>query len=106
MIYDFRMYTLKPGATPDYMAAVKEHALPIRRKYGIKLAGWYYSDVGELNQVVHIWAYEDEKHLEEAKAKTYADPEWKEKYVPRVQSLIVAQKTYLMRSPDFAPSPA
>ena len=38
-VYDFRQYTLKPGATPDYMAAVREVALPIRQKYGIKLAG-------------------------------------------------------------------
>ena len=38
MIY-FRMYTLKPGATQDYMAAVRELALPIRQKYGVKLAG-------------------------------------------------------------------
>ena len=45
-VYDFRQYTLKPGATPDYMAAVRELALPIRQKYGIKLAGWYYSEVG------------------------------------------------------------
>ena len=50
MIYDFRVYTLKPGATPDYMAGVKEVALPIRQKYGIKLAGWYYSKVDPLIQ--------------------------------------------------------
>ena len=106
MIYDFRVYTLKPGATPDYMAAVKELALPIRKKYGIKLAGWYYSDIGVLNQVVHIWGYRDEEHLSEAKAQVYADPDWIEKYVPRVKDLLVEQKTYLMKSPDFAPSPA
>jgi len=106
VIYDFRMYTLKPGTTPDYMAAVKELALPIRRKYGVKLAGWYYSDVGELNQVVHIWAFRDHAHMVEAKAKIAQDPEWTGKYVPRVLPLIQAQKTYLMLSPDFAPEPA
>ena len=106
MIYDFRMYTLKPGSTPTYMEAVEELALPIRQRYGIKLAGWYYSDVGELNQVVHIWGYRDHVHLAEAKAQVYADPDWKEKYIPRVQHLVVAQKTYLMLSPDFAPVPA
>src|SRR5688572_32226235 len=84
-VYDFRMYTLKPGATPDYMAAVKEIALPIRKKYGIELAGWYYSDIGELNQVVHIWAYRDYDHLDEGKAKVASDPDWSGKYVPRVR---------------------
>jgi hypothetical protein len=87
------------------MAAVRELALPIRQKYGIKLAGWYYSEVGELNQVVHIWAYQDYDHLKEAKAKVAADPDWSQKYVPRVHGLIVAQKTYIMLSPDFAPQP-
>jgi hypothetical protein len=106
MIYDFRVYTLRPGATPDYMAAVKEVALPIREKYGIKLAGWYYSDVGDLNQVVHIWGYRDHEHMKEAKAQVNSDPDWRGKYVPRVHGLIQSQKTYLMLSPDFAPVPA
>ncbi len=106
MIYDFRMYTLKPGATQDYMAAVRELALPIRQKHGVKLAGWYYSEVGELNQVVHIWAFNDEAHMAAAKGKVAADPDWTGKYLPRVQGLIESQKTYLMLSPDFAPVPA
>lgn len=105
MIYDFRMYTLKPGATPEYMAAVEEIALPIRKKYGVKLAGWYYSEIGELNQVVHIWAFDDEAHMAEAKAKVARDPDWTGKYMPRVRPLIESQKTYLMKSPDFAPVP-
>ena len=106
MIYDFRMYTFKPGKIPEYMAAVKEFAIPIRAKYGVKLAGWYYSDIGELNQVVHIWGYRDHAHMEEAKAQVANDPDWRGKYIPAVGGLIEAQKTYLMLSPDFAPVPA
>ena len=105
MIYDFRMYTLKPGCTPDYMAAVGELALPIRQRYGIKLAGWYYSDIGELNQVVHIWGYRDHAHLREGRAQFTSDPDWTGKYVPRITPLIETQRTHLMVSPDFAPEP-
>ncbi len=105
MIYDFRMYTLKPGCTPDYMTAVKELAFPIRQRYGIKLAGWYYSDIGELNQVVHIWGYRDHAHLREGRAQFTSDPDWTGKYVPRITPLIETQRTHLMVSPDFAPEP-
>ena len=105
MIYDFRVYTLKPGATPEYMAAVKEVALPVRQKYGVKLAGWYYTDVGKLNQVVHIWAYRDHAHMKEAKAQVSSDPEWRSKYVPRMRGLVQSLEAYLMLSPDFAPFP-
>ncbi len=106
MIYDYREYTLMPEKTTEYMAAVREVAKGIREKYGIKLAGWYYSDVGELNKVVHIWAFRDHEHMKEAKAQVAADPDWTGKYLPRVHGLIQSQKTYLMLSPDFAPVPA
>ena len=106
MIYDYRVYTFKPGAIPEYMAAVEELSIPIRAKYGIKLAGWYYSDIGQLNRVVHIWGYKDHAHLEEAKAQVAQDPDWTGKYLPRVRGLIEAQETFLMLSPNFAPQPA
>ncbi len=103
MIYDFRVYTLEPGATPDYMAGVRELGLPIRQRHGVTLSGWYHSDIGELNQVVHIWGFKDLKHMQEAKAAVYADPDWTGKYIPRNRGFVQAQKTYLMNSPSFAP---
>ena len=105
MVFDFRMYTFKPGAIPSYMAAVEEVAIPIRKRHGVKLAGWYYSDVGDLNQVTHIWAFDDLKHLKEAKEAVTTDPEWSGTYIPRVSGLLVAQNTYLMNTSEFGPVP-
>ena len=39
MIYDMRIYDLKPGSVPQYMKAVEEVAIKIRDDYGVKLAG-------------------------------------------------------------------
>jgi len=103
MIYDFREYILHPGGTNDYMEGVRELGLPIRQRHGVTLSGWYRSDIGALNQVVHIWGYESLKHLNEAKAAVYADPDWAGKYLPRNRGLVESQKTYLMYSPSFAP---
>ena len=105
MVFDFRTYTFKPGGIPAYMAAAGEVAVPIRKRHGIKLAGWFYSDVGDLNQVTHIWAYNDLKHLKEGKDAVAADPEWTGTYIPRVSGLLVAQNTYLMNTSEFAPVP-
>ena len=57
------------------MAAVQELAIPIRAKYGIKLAVWYFSDVGELNHVVHIWTYRDHAPHDNAEAQVAQDPD-------------------------------
>ena len=96
---------MQPGGSPADRAAPGEGGDPSRKRYGIKLAGWYYGDVGDLNQVTHIWAYDDLKHLKEGKEAVAADPEWSGTYIPRVRDLLVAQNTYLMNTSEFGPVP-
>ncbi|MEE8362787.1 MAG: NIPSNAP family protein [Dehalococcoidia bacterium] len=105
MIYDMRIYDLQPGGVPKFIDAVRDIGLKVREDAGIKLAGWYYTDIGQLNQVVHIWAYEDYAHYEKARAAFRADPRWTGEYLPRTAGLIVRQRTQMMNAPDFFPGP-
>ncbi len=105
MIYDMRIYDLKPGSVPRYMAAVREVALKIREENGVKLAGWYYTDIGILNRVVHIWAYDDLAHFDKARKAVTSDPRWQADFVSRVQDLIVKQQDMIMQGADFFPGP-
>ena len=100
-----RVYDLQPGSVPQYMAAAGEVGLKIRQEHGVKLAGWYYTDVGPLNRVVHIWAYNDYTHFQEARAAVTGDPRWSNDYVPRVRGLIVRQQDMIMQGADFFPGP-
>ena len=101
MIYDMRTYDIAIGKTPEYMAAVREIALPVRESYGVKLAGWYYTDVGALNKVVHIWAYRDYAHFEEAREAFRTDERWVNDYVPRVKGIVLRQENQIMLASDF-----
>ena len=101
MIYDMRTYDIAMGKTPEYMAAVREIALPVRESYGIKLAGWYYTDIGALNKVVHIWAYRDYAHFEEAREVFRTDERWVNDYVPRVKGIVLRQENQIMQASDF-----
>lgn len=101
MIYDMRTYDIQPGALQTYMEAVRDVALPVREDNGIKLAGWYYTDIGTLNRVVHIWAYRDYTHFDEARQAVRNDPRWINEYLPRVKGLIVRQQDSIMRAADF-----
>ena len=102
-IYEVRTYDLKPRSVPDFENGFAE-SLPGRMEFS-PLGGLWHTEAGPLNQVVHIWAFDDEAHMAEAKAKVAQDPDWAGKYMPRVRPLIESQKTYLMKSPDFAPVP-
>ena len=103
MIYDVRTYEIAPGRVPDYMKNVKEIAIPIRQDYGVKLGGWYYSDIGPLNQVVHIWAYEDTKHLVEGAEAVRADRRWTGEYMPANRGLVQSQRDAISVQAPFAP---
>ena len=96
-----RTYDIAMGKTPEYMAAVREVALPVRESYGVKLAGWYYTDIGALNRVVHIWAYRDFAHFEEAREAFRTDERWLNDYVPRVKGIVLRQENQIMRASDF-----
>ncbi len=103
MIYDVRTYDLKHGKVNEYMDAVREIALPLRQSYGVELAGWFYTIIGPITQVIHIWAYKSLAHMEEIKAKVDSDPRWTGEYLPRVQPLLVNARDQIMKAADFAP---
>ena len=106
MIYDVRTYDLQPGTTPTYMEAVGEVALPVFQSHGVKLAGWYYTEVGQLNQIVHIWAYDSIEDFQTKLPEVARDPRFANEYRPRIMDLIVAQRDNIMLAPDFFPGPS
>lgn len=104
MLYEMRTYDLAPGTVDAYRDAVREVGLPVRQRYGITLAGWYFSEIGTLNRVVHIWAFRDWAHYTESKGFR-KDPQWINEYLPRVLGLIRHQRSDVMQAADFSPKP-
>ena len=76
MIVDKRIYSLKPGGVPIYMKIYEEFGLKPQTKHLGEPMGWYYSEVGNLNQITHIWGYEDLADRTARRAAMQADPDW------------------------------
>jgi len=74
MIYEFRTYDLKPRAVPIFEERMAE-SLPGRLKLS-PLGGFWSSEIGPLNQVVHIWPYNDMNERTDIRAKAAAVPNW------------------------------
>ena len=74
MIYELRTYTTKVGALPRVLKAFDER-IERRLQYS-PLAGFWYTDIGPLNQVVHLWPYESLEQRAEVRASFAADPDW------------------------------
>ena len=102
MIVDVRTYTLIPRKLPAYVALFEQHALPVMRRHGLELMGYYTAHIGPLNQVVHLWRYESLADLERKRAARDADPAWGE-FQRITEGMVLMQDNKIMRPAGFSP---
>lgn len=74
MIVDLRTYTCKPGRVNEFVAIYKELCWPLQEKYLGRCLGWFSTVEGELNTVVHLWAYDSQADREARRKAMAADP--------------------------------
>ncbi|SVC39098.1 uncharacterized protein METZ01_LOCUS291952, partial [marine metagenome] len=79
MIHELRTYTLKPGTINKVLEASGTVARRIRGgdNYGI-LEGHWSSEIGTLNQYVHLWGFESLAEMQRLRGELAALPEWHE----------------------------
>jgi len=58
MIVEMRTYTLALGATGRYFKLYGEKGLAVQKRTLGHLVGYYGVEIGGLNKVIHMWAYE------------------------------------------------
>ena len=80
MIYEIRTYDLKPGAVPQAEEAFAE-ALPYREKYS-PIAAFWHTDIGPLNQIIHVWGYESLDERAKIRAAASKEENWPPKITP------------------------
>jgi hypothetical protein len=97
MIVEIRTYTLKPGAVAEVESRF-EKALPYRQKYS-PLAGFWHTEIGPLNQVIHAWSYENLQQRTEIRAKAAEDPNWP----PKIQDMILSMESEIFVPAPFSP---
>src|SRR5205823_14671546 len=93
MIYEIRTYNLKPGKVAEYEKLFEE-AYPTRQKYS-PLYGYFHTEIGPLNQLVHIWAYENLQQRADVRAAASKDPSGK--WPPKGTDLLLTQENDILQ---------
>lgn len=103
MLVEERTYTTHPGKVREYLALYEAEGLPVQLRILGRLVGYYQTEIGELNQVVHMWAYETLDERTEKRRQLLADPGF-QVYVRKMLPLLQRQESRLLRpSPFFTP---
>ncbi|MEJ8824480.1 NIPSNAP family protein [Variovorax humicola] len=103
MIVEERTYTTYPGKWRDYLALFEAEGLEIQHRILGRMAGYYTTEIGELNQIVHLWVYTDLNERAERRGKLLGDPGFKA-YVVKMLPLLQKQDSRILKpAPFFTP---
>src|SRR5947208_13125730 len=96
MYVEERMYTLHPGTAPEYLKHYQNDGMKVQLRHLPHMVGYYSTEVGTLNMVVHLWAYESLDQREKCRAAMYADPAW-QAYLAKTRQFLEVQETRIMK---------
>ncbi|WP_345798474.1 NIPSNAP family protein [Castellaniella sp. MT123] len=94
-LVDHRIYTIALRKMPEFLDVFDRLAMPILLETLGNPVGIYTSHVGPLNQVVHLWAYQDLADYQERCRRRDTHPDFPA-YLEASGHLIVAQETRLL----------
>ena len=100
MFNEIRTYRLKNGAIPGYLKVVGEEGIEIQKKHLGHLFGYFLSEIGPINEIVHIWAYESLDDRSARRARLAADPAW-QAFLPKIRDLIEVADNKIMNAAPF-----
>jgi hypothetical protein len=102
MLFDYRVYHVRPGTLDLQIALYTEFGRAAQWQHLGKPIVFMTAETGELNTYVHVWAYRNAADREERRARLNADPQW-QSYAQRAADAgyITAQRTQLMTGVEF-----
>ena len=90
MIYEIRTYGVKVGSLPEVEKRYGE-AYESRKKYS-PLTAFFHTEVGPLNEIIHIWGYKDLAERAKIRAEAAKDANWP----PKIQEFIVRMQSEIV----------
>lgn len=102
MIVEERIYKIKPGKLVRYMQLVREEGLAIQQPILGNLIGYFQTEIGPLNHVVHMWSYRDLNDRAERRRRLAADPAW-QTFAVKLSENIDGLENRILIPTDFSP---
>ena len=99
MIYEIRTYRIVPGSLPEVEKRFGE-AYEKRKKYS-ELTAFFHTEIGPLNQIIHIWGYKDLEERTKIRDAAVKDGVWP----PKISEFIVSQQSQIMLPFSFMKHP-
>jgi hypothetical protein len=98
-VYELRIYKCKPKHYGDFLKLTNQKIS--LRTAASKLVGYWCTEIGGVNEVVHIWEYDSMQHRQNVRASLGQNIEWQSKYISEVKHMWDQQDNSLLRLPHL-----
>lgn len=103
-IYELRTYTAVVGKMAEVVNLYKTEGWPALEKHPKKTVGYFTGDIGALNQLIHVWKFDDDADRRAFWAGVYKDETFMA-FAAKMRPLLVSQENKLMMNAPWGPQP-
>ncbi len=106
-IYELRTYTLHVGKMAEAFKLYTEFGYPALEKGGFdkKLMGYFHADTGMINQLVHMWKFDDDADRRAFWASLFSYAPFIEGFAAKFRPLVQTQEVKLLNAAPWGPHP-
>ena len=101
-IFELRTYTLQVGKLSQAIQIYNELGWPALKKYNKNIIRYFIGDVGALNQIIHVWQFQDDNFRRNLWKTIYADKDFI-KFATEFRPLVLKQENKLMTAAPWTP---
>ncbi|MDA7419186.1 NIPSNAP family protein [Xenophilus arseniciresistens] len=104
MLVEQRTYILKGDYTPAmYFEAYRATgAQELQARVLGRLLGYFVTEIGELNGLVHLWGYDSFEERARRRALLAQEPAWHD-YLAQIRPMLQSMSNRLLVPTDFSP---
>lgn len=101
MIVELRTYRLNVGKVAEWLTYYEKQGLPVQQKHLGEPLGFFSSDIGELNEVIHMWGYTSHDDRENRRSNLFKDPAWRT-YLVNQPPVLLSQSNRILLPTSFS----
>jgi len=103
-IYELRTYDVVVGKMAEVIALYQQEGWPAIQKHPAKLVGYFTGDVGAINQIIHLWKFDDDADCRAFWAGVFGDAQFMA-FAKKLRPLLQTQHNKLMLASPWGPHP-
>jgi hypothetical protein len=100
MLVEQRVYTLNSGRVAEYLKVYEEFGLPVQRQHLGRMLGYYTTEIGDINQIIHMWGYDSFEDRIKRRTAMRNDPRWPV-YMQKIHGMFAKQESKILLPTSF-----